>query len=266
MFDPSIFASTDTWLTFITLLFLEIILGVDNLVFISITSDRLPKKQQHRGRQLGLAGALVMRIVFLCFASFLVHLVNPLFTVDLGFWSHGVSIRDLILLLGGLYLIYKGSIELRDMLTLKELKMEYENPKQKEQGHITLLQAVVTIMLMDIVFSIDSVITAVGLTNHLIIMILAVIAAVIIMIVFIDQISDFINNNAEMKILALTFIALIGLLLVLDSMNIHSGIELLDMHLEKLMVYFAMLFSAIMEFVQIAYKSKFVAWKKDHPE
>ncbi len=206
-----------------------------------------------------------MRILFLCFASFLVHLVHPLFTIDLGFWSHGFSVRDLILLIGGLYLIYKGSIELHHLLTLKEVKEEYENPSVKEKGHITLFQAVTTIMLMDIVFSIDSVITAVGLTNHLIIMILAVVAAVIIMIIFIDPISDFINKNAEMKILALTFIALIGLLLVLDSMNIHSGIELLDMHLEKLMVYFAMLFSAIMEFVQIAYKNRYLKWKKEHP-
>ncbi len=257
MFDFSIFATPEAWISLVTLLFLEIILGVDNIVFISLTSNRLPEEKRHLGRKLGLAGALVMRIAFLCLASFLVHLSNPLFTVDLGFWSHGVSVRDLILLLGGLYLIYKGLIELRDMLQLKELKQVHATGT----GHvITLPQAVGTIMLMDVVFSIDSVITAVGLAQHLIIMIIAVIVAVIIMMVFIDPISDFIDRNAEMKILALTFIAMIGVLLVLDSLGIHSGIEVLDMSMEKLMVYFAMLFSVIMELVQIRYKANLEAW------
>ena len=118
-------------------------------------------------------------------------------------------------------------------------------------------------MVMDIVFSIDSVITAVGLAEHLIIMIIAVIVAVLIMMVFIDPIADFIDRNAEMKILALTFIAMIGLLLVLDCLGINSGIEVLDMHMEKLMVYFAMLFSVIMELVQIRYKNNL---KKYHEE
>ena len=115
-------------------------------------------------------------------------------------------------------------------------------------------------MVMDIVFSIDSVITAVGLADHLIIMILAVMTAVFIMMLFIDPISNFINRNAEMKILALTFIAMIGVLLVLDSLGINSGIEVLDMHMEKLMVYFAMLFGVIMELIQIRYKTNLKRW------
>ena len=119
MLDFSIFTTAEAWISLVTLLFLEIILGVDNIVFISITSNRLPHEQQHLGRKLGLAGAMIMRVAFLCLASYLVHLVSPLFTVDLGFWSHGVSVRDLILLVGGAYLIYKGLIELRDLLVVE---------------------------------------------------------------------------------------------------------------------------------------------------
>ncbi len=263
MLDFSIFTTPEAWISLVTLLFLEIILGVDNIVFISLTSNRLEPEKQHIGRKLGLAGAMVMRIAFLCFASFLVHMSTPLITIDLGFWSHGISVRDIILLAGGGYLIYKGIAELRDMLALKELKEHHGSDGAPK--HLSLPQAVGTIMVMDIVFSIDSVITAVGLAQHLIIMIIAVIAAVLLMMVFIDPISEFIDRNAEMKILALTFIAMIGVLLVLDSLGIHSGIELLDMSLEKLMVYFAMLFSVVMELVQIRYRNNLESWQKDHP-
>ena len=112
--DLSIFASPEAWISLVSLIFLEIVLGVDNLVFISITTNRLPEDKQHIGRKLGLAGALVMRILFLCFASFLVHMTAPLFTIDLGPYAHGFSVRDLVLLVGGGYLIYKGIAELRD--------------------------------------------------------------------------------------------------------------------------------------------------------
>ena len=253
--DLSIFATAEAWISLVTLLFLEIILGVDNIVFISITSNRLPPEKQHIGRKLGLAGAMLTRIAFLCTASYLVHLTTPLFTVDLGFWSRGISVRDLILLIGGAYLVYKGYAELRDLLSLKEQKEEHETGVAGGK-RLTLPRAVGTIMVMDIVFSIDSVITAVGLADHLIIMIMAVMAAIFIMMLFIDPISEFIDRNVEMKILALTFIAMIGVLLVLDSLGITTGIEVLDMHMEKLMVYFAMLFSVIMEFVQVAYKNR----------
>ena len=253
MVDFAIFTTPEAWISLITLLFLEIILGVDNIVFISLTSNRLEPKQQHIGRKLGLAGAMIMRIAFLSVASYLVHMVTPLFTIDLGFWSRPISVRDLILLAGGLYLIYKGIIELRETITLQDVGDE-DVPGSTPSKRIGLLQAIATIMVMDIVFSIDSVITAVGLAEHLIIMILAVVIAIAIMMIFIDVIADFINANVEMKILALTFIAMIGVLLVLDSLGINSGIEVLDMHMEKLMVYFAMLFSVIMEFLQLRYK------------
>ncbi len=260
--DLSIFATPEAWISLLTLIFLEIVLGVDNLVFISITTNRLPEDKRHIGRKLGLAGALAMRVLFLCFASYLVHMTTPLFTVDWGFFSHGFSVRDIVMLIGGSYLIYKGIRELVDVLALTEIKAE-TSEEHKARHLISLPQAVGTIMVMDLVFSIDSVITAVGLAEHLIIMILAVMIAVIIMMVFIDPISNFINAHPEMKILALVFICAIGVLLVLDSAGIHTSIEVLDMHMEKLMVYFAMIFAVALELIQMRFNSNLNRWKKE---
>lgn len=261
MFDLSIFTTPEAWISLITLLFLEIVLGVDNLVFIAITTDRLPAEKQHLGRKIGLLGALFMRILFLCFASFLVHMTTPVFTIpfiEIHGEPMGFSVRDLVLLAGGIYLIYKGVDEIRSVLNLTEEKEQHE--PEVHRSAITLPQAVITIMIMDLVFSIDSVITAVGLAQHLIIMILAVIIAVVLMMVFIDAISNFINQHTEIKILALVFIVMIGILLTLDGLGINSGIEILDMHLEKLMVYFAMVFSIILELIQMKYKKNYQMW------
>lgn len=258
--DLSIFATPEAWISLVTLIFLEIILGVDNIVFITITTDRLKESQQHIGRKLGLAGALVMRIAFLCFASYLVHMTTALFTIDLGIYCHGFSVRDLVLLLGGIYLLYKGIEELTSVVKVTDLREEHDakHSKDTSKGRIIgLPQAIATIMVMDVVFSIDSVITAVGLADHLIIMIIAVITAVLLMMVFIDVVSDFINKHVEMKILALCFIAVIGILLIVDGAGFHTGIELLGMGLEKLLVYFAMVFSAIVVFIQLAYKKNY---------
>ncbi len=252
--DFTIFATPEAWISLVTLTFLEIVLGVDNIVFISITTNRLPREKQSLGRKLGLAGALVMRCLFLCFASWLVHLQATLFVIDLGDLHHDFSIRDLVMAAGGSYLVYKGIVELKEMLALSEIKAELSHA-HKERHMLTLPKAVGTIMVMDIVFSIDSVITAVGLAEHLIIMILAVIVAIVVMMVFIDPISEFINKNAEMKILALVFITAIGAMLLLDSLGITTGIEILDMHLEKLMMYFAMVFAVVLELIQMKYSS-----------
>ena len=262
MFDLSIFTTPEAWISLVTLIFLEIVLGIDNLVFISITTNRLPHDKQHIGRKLGLAGALVMRVLFLCFASYLVHMTNPVFTVDLGAYSHGFSVRDIVLLLGGAYLIYKGISEIVDMLRLTEVKATHSE-EHKALHMIGLPQAVGTIMVMDIVFSIDSVITAVGMADHLIIMIIAVMLAVFMMMIFIDPISDFINGHPEMKMLALTFIVAIGALLVMDSIGFHTGIELIHMPLEKLIVYFAMVFCIVLELIQMRYNANYYAWRKE---
>ncbi len=259
IFDLSIITTPEAWVSLITLIFLEIVLGIDNLVFISITTNRLPEEKQHIGRKLGLAGALIMRIVFLCFASYLVHMTNPIFEVNLGAFSHGFSVRDIVLLLGGAYLIYKGISELIDMLRLTEVKAQTSEEHAKLHA-LGLPQAVGTIMVMDIVFSIDSVITAVGMAEHLIIMIIAVMLAVFMMMIFIDTISDFINKHPEMKMLALTFIVAIGALLVIDSIGVHTGIELFHMPLEKLIVYFAMVFCIVLEVIQMRYNKNLKAY------
>jgi predicted tellurium resistance membrane protein TerC len=206
-------------------------------------------------------GALLMRILFLCFASFLVHMTQPLFTIsfiEINDEPLGFSVRDLVLLIGGIYLIYKGVSELLSVLNLTEEKDEQESTHKRTL--ISLPRAVITIMVMDLVFSIDSVVTAVGLAQHLIVMILAVIIAVVLMMIFIDAISNFINTHTEIKILALVFIVTIGALLCLDGIGIQSGVELLDIHIEKLMVYFAMIFSIIIQLIQMKFKKNYQAW------
>ena len=264
--DFSIFLTPEAWISLVTLIFLEIVLGVDNIVFIAITTDRLPASQQQLGRKLGLAGAMLMRCLFLCFAAWLVSMTKPLFTIDsiqIGGHPLEVTVRGLVLFIGGLYLVYKGIDELRSVHGLHAEKAEAAGAENKHSRMITLPAAVGTIMVMDIVFSIDSVITAVGLANHLIIMIIAVITAVLVMMVFIDAISDFINDHVEMKILALFFIAAIGILLVLDGLGINSGIEVLDMHMEKLMVYFAMVFCLFVELFQMSYNARLRAFREE---
>ena len=262
MFDLSIFALPETWITLVTLIFLEIVLGVDNIVFISLTSDRLPREKQHLGRKLGLAGALLTRCLFLAFASYLAHMTNALFVLRVGAIEFPVSVHTIIMLAGGAYLIYKGISELVDLLKLKELKAEVEQGEKRPT--IGLARAVGTIMVMDIVFSIDSVITAVGLAEYLIVMILAVIVAVLIMMLFIDPIADFINRNVEMTILALVFISVIGILLVLEGLDFHSGIMMLGMDAEKIMVYFAMAFSVLLELIQMRFRKNRDTYLREH--
>lgn len=252
--DLSIFLEPSSWATMIALIFLEIALGVDNLVFITITTDRLPEEKRHIGRKAGLAGALLMRILFLSFASFLVHMTTPLFTLPIG-EGHGVSVRDLVLLLGGAYLVVKGISELRGMMSLEEVRAE-EGHHEVSSKQISLPRAIGTIMVMDVVFSIDSVITAVGLADHLIVMIIAVMLAVFLMMVFIDQVSNFINAHAEVKILALSFIVVIGVLLIVEGLNLTCGIEVAGMELEKFVVYIALAFALAMTLLQMRYNTK----------
>ena len=250
--DLSIFMMPETWVTLVTLLFLELALGVDNLVFITITSDRLPPEKQHLGRRLGLAGALIMRVIFLCFASALVHMTTALFTINLGFWSHGVSVRDLVLLAGGLYLVYKGASELLEM---RRLATGEETIEERNAHRISLPQAVGTIMAMDLVFSIDSVITAVGLADQLIIMIIAVMVAILLMMAFVDQVSNFVNSNAGIKVLALVFMAVVGCLLTVESLGFHTGVEVIGIALEKFVIYVVLALALIVELVRIKLKA-----------
>ena len=256
MLDFSIFTSAEAWISLVTLFFLELVLGVDNIVFITITTDKLHPEKRHIGRRLGLAGALIMRILFLSVASYLVHLTTPLIPIAEGYFAPGLfSIRDIILLVGGAYLIYKGFSELLIVRSGDEGQSDGSHAPG-EKAHMTLPRAVGTIMVMDIVFSIDSVITAVGMAEHLLVMIIAVIAAIILMMVFIDKISEFIDRHVQMKILALVFILIVGALLVFDALHITTHIEVLDMHLEKLIVYIIMVIAVIIVLMRIRREGK----------
>jgi predicted tellurium resistance membrane protein TerC len=241
----SAFTSGEALVQLLTLIFLELVLGIDNLVFIAITTNRLPASKQHIGRRLGLMGALAMRVAMLCALSLLVGLSATLFTVPV--LNIPITARSIVLVVGGTYLIFKGIDELRDKLALKE---EREAASGLEGGRassqIGLAQAIGTIVAMDAVFSLDSVITAVGLANSLPIMIVAVMVAVMVMIAFADPISNFINKHAEMKILALAFIVVIGVTLVCSGLGVELPEEA---------VYFAMFFCLGVVLILMRYRS-----------
>jgi predicted tellurium resistance membrane protein TerC len=221
----------DIYIGFLTLLALEVVLGIDNIVFLSILAGKLPKGQQEKARQIGLALALLMRIALLLTLSAIIKLTNPLFTV----FSLDISGRDLILLLGGLFLIAKATYEIHDKL-------------EGAEGHATAKTAasfssvIIQIGLLDIVFSLDSVITAVGMVDQIGVMIAAVIVAVLIMLVAAGSVSAFVDKHPTVKILALSFLLLIGLSLVLEG--VHR-------HIPKGYIYFAMGFSLFVESINL---------------
>ncbi len=222
------FMQPDIWLTLITLTFLEIILGVDNIIFLSLVVAKLPLSQQNMARKLGLSCAMIMRILLLISIAWLSHITQPLFTV----LTLEISFRTLILLGGGLFLIYKAIQEIRE-----ELSPAQEDEHGSGSRQLSLCGAIVQIMLLDIVFSLDSVITAVGLSQHIFIMI-----AVGVMMFAAKTIGDFVNATPSIKILALTFLLFVGVLLVADSLNIHIAKEYL---------YFAIFFSLSVETLNI---------------
>lgn len=240
------FSSPEAIVQLLMLVFLEIILGIDNIVFISITSDRLPIKQQHIGRRLGLAAAMVTRICLLFTLGWIMHLTKPLFSIG----PVEVTGKNIILLCGGIYLIYKGITEIREMLALTEERERHGHPDHKPKPPLTLPRAVVTIAIMDIVFSLDSVITAVGMVDHVIIAAIAIVVAILFMMVFADVVSDFINKNPQIKLLALFFILTIGVLLVIE----FFGIEEVNGMGVNWFVYAAMFFSLIVTLIQMRYQ------------
>lgn len=232
----SYFATPNGWLELIVLMFLEMALGIDNLVFIAITSARLPKEKQHLGRRLGLLAAMVMRCLLLCFVTALMGLTTTLFTLPFGL-ENGVtpiSVRSLIFLAGGVYLIYKGIVELKEAI----VEQGDGDEDGAERKTISLPKAVLLIMVMDIVFSLDSVITAAGISGHIAVMIIAVIGAVLIMIIFADIISDFINNNPEIKVVALCFVFMVGVMLLAEGFGLEdiNGIPM-DVLLYSMMAF-----------------------------
>jgi predicted tellurium resistance membrane protein TerC len=232
MFDFSVFASADAWIALATLMLMEIVLGIDNIVFLSILTDRLPKDQQPKARSIGLALALIMRLGLLLAINWVMGLTAPLFTV----LNEEISGRDLILGLGGLFLMFKAT---REIFAKLEMSEEHGGPQKRGGAMVAVL---IQIVLLDIVFSLDSVITAVGMAQDLIIMVIAMIGAVAVMLIFAGSISEFVNKHPSMKVLALSFLILIGVLLVAESM---------DQHIKKGYVYFAMAFSLSIELINM---------------
>ncbi|WP_205500119.1 TerC family protein [Rufibacter psychrotolerans] len=241
MFD--VFSSPDVWLSLLTLTFMEVVLGIDNIVFISIVVSRLPKEQQARGRTIGLMLALVFRIILLSFISYIVHANQPLFTWNLPWLDEPfhVSWRDIILFGGGLFLLAKSTTEIHNKLEGEE---EHHGPGG---GTATMGKILVQIIMVDIVFSFDSILTAVGLVDHIIVMIVAVIISMGIMLAFAKYVSDFVNNHPTVKMLALSFLILIGVMLVVEALHAH---------IPKGYIYFAMFFSLVVEMLNMKLRKK----------
>jgi predicted tellurium resistance membrane protein TerC len=241
-----IFLNPDTWLAFLTLCFLEIVLGIDNIIFISIISNKLPVHQRKKARNLGLMLAMGTRILFLMFITWIIGFTEPLFTIpanSLMAQAQDVSGRDLILGFGGLFLIAKSTLEINH-----EMEGEEEDD-QKKAVQVTLAGAIAQIILLDIIFSFDSILTAVGIVDRdkVIIMVMAVIVSVIVMMFFAGPISKFIQKHPSMEVLALGFLILIGFMLFLEALHYE---------IPKGYIYFAVSFSLIIELTNIRVRKK----------
>lgn len=239
--DLSFLASPDAWLTLVTLSALEIVLGIDNLVFISIAVSRLPEERKPLARRLGIAVACITRILLLVTLAFLARMSQDLFQL----FGQGISIRDLVLVLGGAFLLVKGVLEIRDLVT----GGEDEDPRTTKTSAVFGL-VIAQIAVIDIVFSLDSVITAVGIAEHIPIMVFAILVAVGIMLLAANPLGRFIDANPTVKMLALAFILLVGAVLVLDG---------LEVHVPKPYIYFAMAFSVLVEWLNLLMRRRAAA-------
>ena len=225
----------NAWMALGTLTILEIVLGIDNIIFLSLVVAKLPTAQRNHARRIGLMGAMLMRLGLLASIAWVVRLTHPLFTL----FDHAFSARDLILLFGGLFLIWKASKEIHETI-------EGEEESLKTNVH-SFFGAIVQIMLLDIIFSLDSVITAVGLSDHLFIMMAAVVIAVGVMMFAARSIGEFVDRHPSVKMLALSFLILVGFTLMLESFSIH---------VPKGYIYFAMFFSMAVETLNLLRNKK----------
>jgi len=233
MFEFDWLSDPAAWASLATLTALEIVLGIDNIIFISIMAGRLPPEQQDRARKIGLALALITRLGLLASIAWIATLTDPLFEI----FGLQISARDLILLLGGLFLIYKGTNEVHHTM---EGQDESLGPTR---ATVTFTSVVVQIMILDIVFSLDSVITAVGMSDHLSVMMLAVVIAVAVMLFASGPTSRFVQRHPTVKMLALSFLILVGVALVADGLHFH---------IPKGYLYFAIAFSVLVESLNLA--------------
>ncbi len=229
-------ADPQIWIAFATLTVLELVLGIDNVIFISILSGKLPAEQQSKARFIGLTLALVMRVILLFSLSWVIGLTAPLFAV----FGQEVSGRDLVLFIGGLFLIAKSTHEIHGSL-------EGEEGSELKRVYSSFASVIVQITLLDIVFSLDSVITAVGMVNNLWIMIAAVVISIIAMMLFAGSIGSFVQRHPTIKMLALAFLLLIGVTLIAEGLH---------QHIPKGYIYFAMAFSVLVEFLNMRLRKK----------
>ena len=257
-----VFASADAWVALLTLTFLEIVLGIDNIVFISIAANKLPKDKQRKATNIGLLMAMLQRIILLFAVSFLVGLKNPFYYLDYSWVNMGVSGQGIILFLGGLFLIYKSTSEIHEKVEIPDHdKNELESKKIN-----TLSQAIVQIIIIDFIFSIDSILTAVGMTNGitanpddaLILMITAVVISIIVMLLFANAVREFINKHPSVQLLGLAFLILIGFMLIAEAGHLsHAKIFGQEIGaVPKGYLYFAITFSLLVEFLNMRFKKK----------
>lgn len=232
-------ATPDGWASLATLTLLEIVLGIDNVIFISIAASKLPKEQQAMARRLGLSLALILRVILLSMLVWLAGLTKPLFAV----FDHPFSMRDLILIAGGGYLLYKATIEIGEMVRAKGVE-DHAGPKTKSSS---LMVVVAQIAVIDVIFAIDSIVTAIGMSNNLSIMVAAVVIAIAVMMFASEAVSAFIDKYETTKMLALAFLMIVGMVLVADGFG---------QHIERTYLYAAIAFSVLVESLNILVKRR----------
>jgi predicted tellurium resistance membrane protein TerC len=243
-FNFSWVSQPESWIALVTLIALELVLGVDNIIFISILSGKLPSQDQGRARTTGIMLAVITRILLLLSLSWIISLEEPFFHIP-WFGDHaeiGISGRDLILIIGGIFLLWKSTHEIHD-------KLEGKEGAASAKVAATFMSVIIQIMLLDIVFSLDSVITAVGMVDHIMIMIIAVIIAAGVMIFVAKPIGEFVEHHPTIKILALSFLLLIGFTLIVEGLH---------QHIPKGYVYFAMGFSVFVEMINLRVRNAHV--------
>lgn len=235
-----IFLQPDTWVALLTLTFLEIILGIDNIIFISIVAGKVPEESQKKARLGGLSIALIMRILLLLSITWIIGLTKPVLTVA----DFELSWRDIILVAGGIFLLIKSTLEIHHKV---EGQQETTESNGKKKATMSFSSAIVQIVLLDLVFSFDSILTAVGLTDQIILMVIAVIVAIIVMMIFAKPVGEFVNNHPTIQILALSFLILIGVMLIVEGAHYH---------VPKGYIYFAVFFSLAIEMLNMRYRKK----------
>lgn len=248
------FTSPEIWISLLTLTFLEIVLGVDNIIFITIAANRLEEKQQARARNIGLMLAMIFRVVLLFGISYLIALSKPIINMSGSFFSVALSGQSIILILGGIFLLYKSVSEIHH-------KLEGHGPEDNlEKKSITnsLSKVIVQITLINIVFSFDSILTAVGLTNNVMVMIIAVVVSVLIMMVFAGPVGNFVNKHPTIQMLGLSFLLLIGFMLIAEGAHL-GHVKVADVEVgvvPKGYLYFAIAFSLLVEFLNLKLRRK----------